>query len=87
MCSSHLLKILDLFYVFACFDFVCVCVPRVCFVVLEVRRGYGCHGIEDMVGCELLCGCCELDSGSLHEQQVLLINELSLQSISCHPNI
>lgn len=60
---------------------VCGCVCTTCvFCVPGVRRGYGCHGSEDMFGYELLCGCCELNPGSLHEQQVLLINERTISS-------
>jgi hypothetical protein len=54
-----------------------ICASLVCLVPEEARRG--CLVPRTVtVGCELLCGCWELNPGHVEELLALLITELSL---------
>lgn len=71
---------LDLFFVHECFACIRLCVPQAC-LVHEVRRWYWIPGTGVMVRCESPCGCWELNSVSLQEQQMLLTTEPSVQPL------
>lgn len=49
-----------------------VCVLCACLVPKEARGRIGSPGTEITEGCELLCGCWELNPDSLEEQPVTL---------------
>lgn len=62
-----------------CFDYMYVCVPAVCLISLEARRGCLTPWHRSyMDGYEPPCGCWDLDLGLLQEQ-VFLNSEPSLQ--------
>ena len=71
----------------ACFLFVCLFFPRDLFILcmwvhchcLQTHQKRTSDSITD--GCELSCGCWELNSGPLEEQSVLLTAEPSLQPL------
>lgn len=54
-----------------------VCVPCVCLVPTEAKRGCGIH--QRYRCCEVPCECWESDLDSLEEQSVLLSTEPPLQ--------
>lgn len=49
---------------------------------VEARKGIRSSGIGVPGGCELPCGCREMNVGPIEELHVFLTNELSLQALS-----
>jgi hypothetical protein len=61
------------------FAYMCVCAPHVGLVPAEAIKDIRGPGTSVSGDCEPPCGCSELYSGLLQEQQVFLMAEASLQ--------
>ena len=61
---------------------ICLCLTR---PEEGIKSIFNCRGIVATDGCELPCGCWQLDLGPLQEQPVLLTTESSLQPHSLYP--
>ena len=56
-------------YRYGCFACIYFCISLVCLVNTESRRGYGILCKWSYCGCESLCGCYDLNPGSLENSQ------------------
>jgi len=66
-------RLIYVLYVYECF---------VCLYICTLEEGIRSHGATVIDGCELPCGCWELNPGPLQEQAVLLTAEPSLLSLT-----
>lgn len=83
-CSNSLFKNLKLFYVYASFACVHVCVPHACIVYRSQKRP---SDLLELGLCGLSCGCWESNLGTLEEQPLLLTADPSLYPFhlkNCH---